>query len=152
MTLFNLVGDDTFIINDRPIQFEFADGDTCTIDFPTEKCTMTTGKDGNTIYALNAAGTNFDCVFTVMRGGNADKFLNGLQSQQDRDFVAFPLMNGSFTKRVGDGEGNVHYDTYTLRGMVFTKNVPVKGNVSGDAEQGKSTYTLKGATTVRGIA
>lgn len=61
-------------------------------------------------------------------------------------------MEGAFTKRLGDGAGKVHYDTYVLRGMAFTKNTATKGNVSGDAEQGKATYTIKGALAIRGIA
>ena len=147
-----MVGDDTFVINGRPVHPEFAEGDTVTIEFPNDLCTVTTGKDGNTIYAKNEAGSNFDCTFTVMRGGSVDKFLNGLLAQQNDDFVAFATMEGAFTKRLGDGTGKVHYDTYVLRGMVFTKNVATKGNVSGDAEQGKTVYTLKGALAIRGIA
>ena len=152
MTMFCMAGDDTFLINDRPIHMEFAEGDTCTIDFPNELVTLTTGKNKNTIYAKNEAGSNVDCVFTVIKGGSVDKFLNGLLVQQERDFAAFELMTGSFTKRLGDGQGNITYDTYTLRGLVFTKNVATKGSSSGDAEQAKSVYTLKGALAVRGIA
>ena len=152
MTMFCMAGDDTFLINDRPIHMEFAEGDTCTIDFPNEIVTVTTGKNKNTIYAKNEAGCNVDCQFNVVKGGNADKFLNSLLVQQERDFAAFALMTGSFTKRLGDGSGNITYDTYTLRGLVFTKYVPTKGSASGDAEQAKSVYTLKGALAIRGIA
>lgn len=151
MVMFNMTGDDTFIINTKPIHPEFSDGDTVTIDFPNELCTLTTGKDSNTIYALNEQGSNFDVTFSVMRGGAVDKYLNGLLANQKKDFVAFPLMTGAFTKRLGDGFGKVSYDTYVLRGMAFTQNVNVKGNVTGDGEQGKAEYRLKGALAVRGI-
>lgn len=147
----NMVGDDTFVINDRPIHPDFAGGDTVTITFPNDMVTIETGKNKNTVYAKNEQGSNFDVNFTVMRGGSVDKFLAGLLSNQERDFVGFQVMNGAFTKRVGDGTGRVTYDTYVLRGMVFTKYPEMKGNVAGDVEQGKSTYILRGAVAVRGI-
>lgn len=152
MTMFTMTGDDTFILNNKLIHPHFADGDTVTIDFPNELCSMTTGKDKNTIYAVNEAGANVDISFSVMRGGEIDKHLNSLLSNQQRDFIAFPLMTGAFTKRLGDGYGNISYDTYILRGMVFDKYVGAKGNVSSDTEQGKSTYSIKGALAVRGIS
>ena len=151
MTLYNLVGDDSLIINNRPIQLEFSEGDTATIDFPNELVSIATGKNKNTIYAKNEGGSNFDLTFNIMRGGLIDKFLNGLQVQQNEDFTGFTLMTGAFTKVLGDGEGHRTYDTYLLKGMVFVKNVPVKGNVSGDTEQGKATYTLRGAVATRAL-
>ena len=151
MSLNNLTGDDTLMINNKPIHLEFSEGDTATIEFPNELVTLTTGKNKNTIYAKNEAGSNFDLNFSVMRGGSVDRYLNGLKAQQDEDFVAFSLMDGAFTKRLGDGKGNVKYDTYLLEGMVFIKPVPVKGNVSGDGEQGKATYSLRGALATRAL-
>lgn len=147
----SLTGDDTLVINNRPIHIEFAEGDTATIDFPNELVSMSTGKNKNTIYAKNEAGNNFDLVFSVMRNGSVDRFLNGLQAQQDDDWAGFVLMDGAFTKRLGDGQGNVSYDTYILEGMVFVKKVPTKGNVNGDTEQGKVQYALRGALATRAI-
>lgn len=86
-----------------------------------------------------------------MRGSGTDKFLNGLMSQQERDTVAFPLMNGAFVKRLGDGAGNVTFDTHTFNGMMFTKNPSVKANTDGDSDQGVVTYTLKAALATRGM-
>lgn len=151
MTIFNLTGDDTLVINSKVISNEFAEGDNCTIDFPDELVTLATGKNQNTIYALNESGNNFDLNFSVLRGGDVDKYLNGLLVKQKQDFVGFSLLTGSFTKRLGDGYGKVTFDTYTLRGMAFTKHPGTKGNVNGDTEQGKVEYSLKGALAVRGI-
>ena len=151
MGLMSLVGDDTLVINDRPVHLEFAEGDTAVIDFPNDLVTISTGKNKNTIYAKNESGSNFDLTFSVMRGGKVDRFLNGLQVQQDEDFAGFILMTGAFTKRLGDGQGNITYDTYLLQGMVFVKPVPAKGNISGDTEQGKATYTLRGALATRAL-
>lgn len=60
-------------------------------------------------------------TFSIGIGGKVDKFLNGLRSQQESDFVRFTLMNGAFTKVLGDGEGNVTYNQYILLGMMFKK-------------------------------
>ncbi len=151
MALTSLVGDDSLIINNRPIQLEFADGDTATIEFPNELFSMSTGKDKNTIYAKDESGSNFNLNFSVMRGGTVDKFLNGLMAQQDEDFAGFTLMTGAFTKVLGNGEGRRTYDTYLLKGMMFVKNIDAKGNVNGDTEQGKASYALRGAVATRAL-
>lgn len=152
MALTNMTGDDSLVINDRPIHPDFAGGDTVTIDFPNDLLSIETGKDGNTVYAKNETGSNFTCTFNIMRGGAVDKFLNGLFIQQNRDFVAFNLMNGAFVKRLGNGEGKITYDNYVLRGMAFQRGINAKGNVAGDVEQGKVQYVLIGAIATRGIA
>ena len=152
MTAFSLTGDDSFILGAKAIQNDLADGDTVTIEFPDDLVSMVTGKNQNTIYALNESGNNFEVNFSILRGGAIDKYLNGLLVKQQQDFVSTVLLTGSFTKRLGDGYGKVSYDTYTLRGMVFTKKPSTKGNVSGDTEQGKVQYTLRGALAVRGIS
>jgi len=58
----------------------------------------------------------------IMRGSSDDRFLSGLMIQSDRDFVSAPLANGSYVKRLGDGEQNVTRDVYTLLAGVFQKN------------------------------
>lgn len=151
MSINNMVGEDTLVINDYPIHPDFAGGDNVTITFPNELVTLETGKNKNTIYAKNETGSNVEITINVMRGSSADKKLSGLLATQERDFIGFELMNGAFTKRVGNGTGKVTYDTYVLRGLVFTKFPEMKANVSGDAEQGKTSYTLRGALAVRGI-
>lgn len=122
-----LTGDDTLIINERPLHLEFAEGDTATLDFPNDLVSISTGKNKNTIYAKNEAGSNFTLTINIMRGGLVDKFLNGLQVQQNDDFVGFELMTGAFTKVLGDGNGRRTYDTYLLKGMVFQKKCTYKG-------------------------
>lgn len=151
MGIMTLVGDDSLVINDYPIHTDFEDGDTCTIDFPNDLFGMSTGKNKNTIYAKNEAGANFSMTFSVAKGGAVDIFLNGLRVQQDTDFVRFTLMNGAFTKVLGDGEGNVKEDQYILKGMMFKKMPGTKGNAAGDTEQGKTTYVIDGAVATRGL-
>lgn len=151
MGIVSLVGEDTVIINDRPIQSHFADGEVVTLEFPDDLVQKTTGKDGNTVFALNSAGTGFTLTFSVLRGGWVDKFLNGLLSEQKRDFVGFTLINGVFTKRLGDGTGKVTYDTYNCRGMMFSKIPNATANVSGDNEQAKIQYVLTGVEAPRAL-
>lgn len=151
MGLQTLTGDDVFIINDKPLILDTANGDIVTVDFPNDLVTLTTGKNTNTIYAKNEAGSQVDVTCKVMRGSQTDKDLNGLLSQQERDFVGFTLMNGAFVKRLGDGTGKVTYDTYSLSGMVFTKKSGAKANTDGDSDQAVVTYTLKAALATRGL-
>ena len=151
MALQTLTGEDVFIINDKPLILDTANGDIVTIDFPNDLVTLTTGKNTNTIYAKNEAGSQVDVVARVMRGSGTDKFLNGLMAQQERDTVAFPFMNAAFVKRLGDGAGNVTYDTHTIQGMVFTKKAGVKANTDGDSDQAVVTYTMKAALATRGM-
>ena len=151
MGLTNLTGDDTLIINERAIQGHFADGDAVTLEYPDDMVTKTIGKDGNTIFVLNQSGVGFTLTFSVLRGGWVDKFLAGLLAAQERDFVGVELINGVFTKRIGDGNGKVTYDTYYCRAMMFQKKPGTTSNVSGDAAQGKIEYILTGAECPRGL-
>lgn len=152
MALTTVTGDDVFIINDRPLILDTANGDIVTIDFPNDLVTLTTGKNQNTIYAKNESGSQVDVVCRVMRGSGADKFLNGLLAQQERDTPAFVLMNAAFVKRLGDGAGNVTFDTHAINGMIFTKKPSVKANTDGDNDQAVVTYTMKAALATRGMA
>ena len=149
--IFNLVGDDSFLINDYPLITDTANGEVVTITFPSELVTVTTGKNKNTIYAKNEAGNQVDVECKLMRGSKADRFLNGLLANQENDFVAFNLMNGAFVKRLGNGQGKVTYDNYVLTGLVFVKKPDVSANTEGGDEQATITYNLKGALATRGI-
>jgi len=151
MALTTLTGEDVFIINDKPLMLDTANGDIVTIEYSNDLVTLTTGKNTNTIYAKNESGSQVDITCKVMRGSGTDKFLNGLISQQERDFVGFTLMNGAFVKRLGDGVGKVSFDTYSLTGMAFTKKPGAKANTEGDGDQATVTYTMKAALATRGI-
>ena len=145
MTQFVLTGDDSLIIDNIPVNLDFPNGDTAVIDFQNNLAGMATGKDLNTIFAKDESGNNFRLTLKVLRNSRSDKHLNGKMQTQTEDFPAFVLLAGSFSKRLGDGKGNVSYDGYTLNGMVFEKKVPTKANLNGDTEQGTSAYTLIGA-------
>ena len=151
MTSFSLTGGDTITINLRPLK-DLADDDICTVSFPNEICTVATGKNRNTVYALNETGNNAEMTLRVLMNSSDDKFLNVLLAAQQADLPSFTLLTGSFTKRVGDGNGKVSYNTYPLQGGVFTKLPDVKDNVNGDKEQAIITYNLKFALAPRVLA
>ncbi len=141
MTAFTITSDDTLTLFDR-VFGDFATGDVSTVTFPNAKVDVKTGKNKNTIYSRNAAGENAELVLRLLRGSSDDVFMAQKLLQQDNDFVGVSLAKGEFVKRLGDGQGNVLRDVYSLSGGVFSKNVAGKENVEGDIEQGVAIYTL----------
>lgn len=137
----SLTGNDTLKLRDR-VFADFADADYATLTFPNDIAALKTGKDGNTIYALNETGRQSELVIRVLRGSSDDKFLQNLLAAQRNDFSGFVLMEAELVKRVGDGQGNITTDTYLSTGGVFTKNVEVKSNAEGDTDQSVSVYTI----------
>lgn len=137
----SLTGNDTLKLRDR-VFADFADADFASLTFPNDIAALKTGKDGNTVYALNESGRQAELVIRVLRGSSDDKFLQNILAEQRKDFSRFVLLEGELVKRVGDGQGNITNDTYLVTGGVFTKNVEVKSNADGDTEQSISIYTI----------
>lgn len=150
MSTVSMTGADTIKINNR-IFADLADGDCVVLAFPNEKATLKTGKNGNTIYALNESGKQAEITLRLVRGSSDDKFMSGLFAQQENDFASFTLMIGEFVKRIGTGQGGVIADTYVLSGGIFSKHIEAKSNVEGDTEQSISIYNLKFAKAARVI-
>lgn len=137
----SLTGNDTLKLRDR-VFADFADGDYATLTFPNDIAALKTGKDGNTIYALNETGRQCELVIRVLRGSSDDKFLQNILAEQKNDFSGFVTLEGELVKRVGDGQGNITADTYLVTGGVFTKNVEVKSSAEGDTDQSVAVYTI----------
>lgn len=146
-----LTGKDTIQIGDR-VFIDFADGDVANFTYPNELVTPKTGKNGNSIYAYNETGNQVDAVLRVLRGSPDDKFLNSLKLTMKADFPSFTLLDATFTKRVGDGAGNVSNDVLTVSGGVFTKGIDDKSNAEADTEQAVATYNLKFTNSNRKLA
>ena len=134
MTSFALTGGDTITINLRPLT-DLADDDITTVSFPNEIVSVNTGKNRNTVYALNETGNNAEVSLRIIMNSSDDKFLNGLLAAQQADLPSFTLITGSFTKRVGDGNGKVSYNTYPLQGGVFTKLPDVRNYLTNEIFQ-----------------
>jgi hypothetical protein len=150
MPTVSLSGNDSVTINNR-LFADFADGDSVAVTFPTDIMNLKTGKNGNSLYAMNASGRQADVSLRLVRGSADDKFLNELLSQQQESPETFVLMIAQLTKKIGDGQGNLTNDTYILSGGVFSKQVEVKSNVEGDIEQSVSVYNLKFSNSPRVI-
>lgn len=150
MSIYALTGNDNFILNDRVIN-ELTDGSTIELAYQNDRVGVSTGKNGNTVFADNRTGLNAVVTLRVIRGGKDDKFLNGLSIQQDKDLASFSLMNGSFTKRIGDGSGSVHFDNYVLLGGAFQRFPDVQENLVGETEQGTVVYTIIFAKAERAL-
>lgn len=145
-----LTGEDTIILNEAVLT-DLADGDVGTLDFPNDIMAMSTGKNKNTIFAKDESGCNAELVVRVPRGSSDDKRLNGLFQSQENNFTGFVLLSGAVVKRLGDGAGNITYDTYPLEAGMFRRAVDVASNVNGDTNQGVSIYTIRFALATRAL-
>lgn len=141
MSISVLTGEDTITVFDRVLA-DFADGDVGMIAYNEDKSKTKTGKNKNTIYAKNEAGSNATVTLRLMRGSSDDRFLNGKMAASDRDYAATELANGEIVKRLGDGQGNILRDVYTVLGGIFMKNIDAAENVEGNTDQGVAIYTL----------
>ena len=149
MSIFSLTGDDSIIINDIPLN-DFADGDIGTLSLPNNIFDMQTGKNGNTIFALDESGNNATLTVRVLMSSNDDKRLNGM-IPKSKGFAQSVLATGSVVKQVGDGQGNVSYNTYLLAGGMVQKKPDIKSNVNGDAQQAVVEYIIVFAEANRAI-
>lgn len=146
-----LSGQDTFKMDGR-IFNDLADGDAVVADFPNDIAGLKTGKNGNSLYALNETGKQMDLAIRVVRGSSDDKYLSSRIAAQLNNFAGFVLANAEFTKRLGDGLGNILSDTYISAGGIFTKQVPAKSNVEGDTAQAVAEYHLKFSNAPRTLS
>ena len=149
MSIFSLTGDDSIIINDIPLN-DFADGYIGSLSLPNNIFDMQTGKNGNTIFALDESGNNATLTVRVLMSSNDDKRLNGM-IPKSKGFAQSVLATGSVVKQVGDGQGNVSYNTYLLAGGMVQKKPDVKSNVNGDAQQAVVEYIIVFAEANRAI-
>lgn len=146
----SLTGKDTIIIAGRVLN-DFADGDTCKLDYPNDLSVMKTGKNGNTIYAYQYSGLQCTVELRVLLGSTDDGFLNGLLSLFNQNPPAFTLMTGEFIKNIGDGNGNIKPISYVLSGGAFKKQVPAVENADGDTNQAIAVYSLHFSNAPRNV-
>lgn len=145
-----LTGQDIIILNDLPLK-DFADGDVGTLEVNNDLFSMTTGKNGNTIYAYDEAGRNATLILRILMSSNDDKRLNGLVPHPE-NFASTILINGSIVKMIGDGEGNISYNTYLLKGGMVQRKPNMVSNVNGETQQAVVEYVIQFADAERIIA
>lgn len=145
-----LTGSDIIILNDIPLK-DFADGDIGSLEINNDLFSLSTGKNGNTIFAYDESGRNATLTVRVLMSSNDDKRLNGLVPKTE-GFASTVLMNGSVVKMVGDGAGNISYNTYLLQGGLISRNPNMTSNVNGETAQAVCEYTIQFANAERSIA
>ncbi len=146
-----LTGNDSIIIDGLPLDFGLANGDVATLTFPNDITSATTGKNGNSIIALNETGKIAELSVRVLRGSSDDKTLNSKFKTMEADLPSFTLITASIIKKIGDGQSNVTEDTYALSGGTFSKRVETTSNVEGDIEQGVSVYNIRFTNSSRNL-
>lgn len=146
----SLTGNDTLVIAGIVIT-DMADGDWFTLNYDNDLAALKRGKNGNAIYAENSMGLVGSGVLRLVRGSADDKALDSLLQQQLQDFAAFQLLDGQFTKRVGDGNGNITPDTGRMAGGIFKRAVSSKSNAEADTEQSVSVYNFEFAEVDRAV-
>lgn len=137
----SLTGADTIQVDGR-ILYDLADGDSVTVTYPEDLAKVKASKNGNTIYAFNNMGVVVEAKIRVLLGSSDDKYLNSRLQEQIQDFSSFILASGAFSKRVGDGQGNISTAVYQMAGGVFTRQVEAKTSAEGDTEQSVAVYTI----------
>lgn len=142
MTTIALSGNDTIIINNR-IYTDLATGNVVEITLPNEIAKVKTGKNGNSVYAQDFSGLVVDVKLILVRGSGDDKFTNQLLSLQNLNFQGATLLVGQFIKYIGDGQGGITNDVYTLSGGIFSKQVGARTNTDGEVEQSQVEYMMK---------
>ncbi len=146
----SLTGNDTLVIAGN-VFTDMCDADWFAWVYDNDLANLKRGKNGNSIYAENAMGLTASATLRLLRGGQDDKFLNSLLQAQLQDFSAFVLLDGQFTKRVGDGQGNISSDTGRMSGGIFKRGVDAKSNAEGDPEQSIVIYRFEFAEIDRAI-
>lgn len=150
MSSVSLTGQDTLVIGGIVLT-DVADGDWFTVTFDNDLANLKRGKNGNAIFAENSMGPVASATLRLIRATEDDKTMDSLLQQQLQDFSSFVLLDGQFTKRAGDGQGNVASDTYKLQGGIFKRSVDGKSNAEGDTEQSVSIYRLEFASVERQV-
>ena len=148
MQTFSLTGNDTIQIGGRVLK-DFGDGAVAKLSFDNDLVVVKTGKNGNSIFNLQASGQQAKVELRVLRGSSDDAFLNASLAEMRNDLPSYELLDGYFVKRIGDGNGNITYDTYLLAGGVFTRLPEAEENVDGATDPAISMYRFTFANAKR---
>lgn len=146
-----LVGQDTIVINGRSLT-NLGYGTVVDISIPTALVEIESGKDGSAIYAMNQAGRQAEVKIRVLAGSPDDVFLNGINEDFKADFASSTLINASFIKRTGDGQGNIVVTSWVLSGGVPGNAPADKWDVNGNTEQALMEYSYKFARAERQLS
>lgn len=145
MSQYSLAGKDTIVFSGLgDISEDLANGDVGSITIPNELINMAVGKNSNAIYALDEEGKRFNMIIRVLKGSKTDVNMLNKYHTSLKNFAELILLNGTLTKQLGDGFGNLKYWTFSLEGVAISKAPGAKINVNGDVEQAVTEYELIG--------
>ena len=147
----SLTGKDTIQIDSR-ILADLADGDCVTVTFPNDISQSKVSKNGNIIYALNNSGFLAEVSLRIIIGSADDKFLNSRLQEFKNDASIFTLLTGIFSKRSGQGDGELATIVYSMGGGVFRRQVDARDNAEGNTEQGVAIYLMTFGNSSRAVA
>jgi len=143
-----LTGNDTIRLANRLIT-DLGDGDAVMLDFPNQIVEVQKGKNGNAIYNFNSTGSIVNATFRVILGSADDKFFNGLLAAYKLDPPSFTLIRADFTKRSGDGDGNVTNTVYSMSGGIIQQYPSASENVEGGNDQAIAAWSVIFTNTER---
>jgi len=146
----SLTGKDTIQIDNRVLN-DLADGDAVKLTFPDDIAKAKASKNGNVIYAFNNMGLLVEAEVRVLLGSSDDKYLNSRMQEQINDISSMILITGNFSKRVGDGQGNISSVIYQMSGGVIKKQPEAKTSAEGDVEQSVAVYIITFGQNQRSI-
>lgn len=140
---YRLTGDDSFVLWGRAIT-DLADGDVVTIVADNNIATSVVGKGSNVIVAKDEQGKKCTITLRLLKGSEDDRFIQNYYKTYEIDSALFLMGNGSFAKRLGDGKGNVTFDTKYLSAVHFTRApYDATWNVNGATDQAVTVYTMQ---------
>jgi len=148
MSTFSLSGADSLQINNQVIS-TLANQNPARLVFTADLMNVEAGKNGVAVYAENKQGLIAELTMRLALGGVDDKYLNSLLQQQLSDFSANTLISAVFTKRVGDGQGNITNVVYQLYGGLIQKGIEAIESSSGDVEESIAIWPLRFGQWIR---
>lgn len=141
MTVYTLVGDDTIIVNGRPLK-DLADGDFGTIAVGEDIAKNQTGKNGWGVVAFTPKGLNANITLRIPVGSDDDNYLQNEFNKFKINKTAYQLFNLTANKLVGDGTGVNKTIQHFCQGCYITKQPETKFNAMGETEQAVAVYNI----------
>lgn len=153
--VFNITSNDTLLlkglVNGSLVSQLFttlSDKSTVNVTVPNDLVNVVVGKNGNAVFAAIKRGQIGDMELRPLMANADHVFLNAQLAQWLANPTAFVLLNGIFTKVLGDGLGNVRRFSYTLNGGVVVKNIDAVENVEGETDQAVAVFRLRFAQII----
>lgn len=138
-----LIGKDNFTLDNIVAANSLANGDVITIapDGALNNKMITYG--GQQVIAEDRNGLAHTLTIRPLVASELDKYLQMKYAEYKADSPSYVAMNGTATRRLGDGAGNVVNDDFALSEMTFaTAPTNATINTEGDVEQAVREYTI----------